>query len=754
MRGHCLRLLLTLPGMAIVFVALLFGMGVFADSHDPEEANPSCPSCVPPTPVGPTATPKPPTPVPCGPPPHGRHCTPVPPPPTPTLEPTPEPTPTETPITEPTPTTVPTPTTAPTPTTVSPPPPPPPPLPDVAAPAWITLTMGGSSTSEQGCTAQMTWERPTGAHQFQYRASEVGNEAQAGPDGEGPRAPDNETLFTKLWCSTKYEFKVKAQGNGQSYSSKWSAWTIKNETTGPYTPKAPAPTGLTVTAKTMTSISLTWNAVTNAEEYRVESRTTSSSAWNYAYTTSPSYTVSALSCGTDYEFQVRARGDGDPYSTKYGSPSSKVSASASACPPPPPPPPPTPQCPVPEDLGEFTADFTEVPPGDMSQVWNGDCGSPRSNNHYAQQYKFTLAEKTHVTIDLLKHSNVKGSLDPYLYLFQDPGNPTEDDDGHPGKSQYASRVSGTFDPGTYYIEATTSTKNPPSSGFLEKGNLSLKIEGEEPIPFDGHRKGHQADHTVQYRIGTMPTRTPALTATGERARAAAIVDPTPISSEPGVVIAEAIPTAVTAWNLAVATPWAGVDPGPQVLFCQRKVSPPQKGAHICPVNRLYNDGRTVTITAVDDATLCKTSPACVGPDDPDKDGHVTDQTMTISLKAEVYDSETRSLKSVVWTNAYWLHAKPPEASDKGVYIYLPGVLMHEFGHAAGLDDLYEYQKDDNKDGILEYVYPDYLMNWGKDTYKESPFMPPEKSGPAIPYQDIDYLWQVYRNEHGSEPHSR
>ena len=70
----------------------------------------------------------------------------------------------------------------------------------------------------------------------------------------------------------------------------------------------------------------------DAEDYRVESRAASSSAWNYAYTTSPSYLVSTLSCGAPYEFQVRARGDGDPYSTKYGDPSSKVSASTSACP--------------------------------------------------------------------------------------------------------------------------------------------------------------------------------------------------------------------------------------------------------------------------------------------------------------------------------------------------------------------------------------------------------------------------------------
>ena len=59
--------------------------------------------------------------------------------------------------------------------------------------------------------------------------------------------------------------------------------------------------------------------------------------------------------------------------------------------------------------------------------------------------------------------------------------------------------------------------------------------------------------------------------------------------------------------------------------------------------------------------------------------------------------------------------------------------MHEFGHAAGLEDLYG-----SKYGSK---YQGYLME------KTFGFT-------TIPQSDIDYLYQVYRNSHGSVPHPK
>ena len=95
--------------------------------------------------------------------------------------------------------------------------------------------------------------------------------------------------------------------------------TSVSRTTDP--PTAPAPTGLRATASTETSVSLSWNAVTDAHYYNA-----SSSSWLHAgYTFGTSRTVSGLDPNTPYDFQVRARGDGSPYSYTYGSPSTSVS---------------------------------------------------------------------------------------------------------------------------------------------------------------------------------------------------------------------------------------------------------------------------------------------------------------------------------------------------------------------------------------------------------------------------------------------
>ena len=77
-------------------------------------------------------------------------------------------------------------------------------------------------------------------------------------------------------------------------------------------PTAPAPTGLRVTSDTDDSVSLSWNAVTDAGAYKVEYRRSGSISWpnatihaGYVYSNT-SDTVDGLDCNTSYDFQVRA----------------------------------------------------------------------------------------------------------------------------------------------------------------------------------------------------------------------------------------------------------------------------------------------------------------------------------------------------------------------------------------------------------------------------------------------------------------
>jgi len=60
-----------------------------------------------------------------------------------------------------------------------------------------------------------------------------------------------------------------------------------------------------------------------------------------------------------------------------------------------------------------------------------------------------------------------------------------------------------------------------------------------------------------------------------------------------------------------------------------------------------------------------------------------------------------------------------DSTETNKWLYLPGVLMHEFGHTAGLTDLYNF------DG-----YKSYLMGSTYDTDR-------------VPSTDVSYIRQVY-----------
>ena len=134
-----------------------------------------------------------------------------------------------------------------------------------------------------------------------------------------------------LDCNTSYYFQVRARGDGSPYSYTYGNPSSSVSETTDACP-APAPTGLTVTSDTDDSVSLSWNPVTDAGAYKVEYRRSSSSDWLHASYVFSGVTemVEGLECNTSYDFRVRARGDGSPYSYTYGNPSSSVSETTDA----------------------------------------------------------------------------------------------------------------------------------------------------------------------------------------------------------------------------------------------------------------------------------------------------------------------------------------------------------------------------------------------------------------------------------------
>ena len=139
-----------------------------------------------------------------------------------------------------------------------------------------------------------------------------------------------------LDCNTSYYFRVRARGDGSPYSLTYGtpSSSVFETTDGCPLPTAPRPTGLSVNSDTDDSVSLSWNAVTDAAVYKVEYRRSGSISWLHAsYVWSgTSKTVDGLDCDTGYYFRVRARGDGSPYSLTYGDASSSVSETTDGCP--------------------------------------------------------------------------------------------------------------------------------------------------------------------------------------------------------------------------------------------------------------------------------------------------------------------------------------------------------------------------------------------------------------------------------------
>ena len=129
----------------------------------------------------------------------------------------------------------------------------------------------------------------------------------------------------------------------------------------PPPPHAPAPTGLSVATTTQTTIRVSWDTVQDAHRYRLERSADGSSGWSNVDDgiSGTSHTLSGLSCATTVHLRVSARGDGSPYSTTFGSPSTSVSGTTGDCPPTPvATPTPTPTAPSPPVFASSTYSFT------------------------------------------------------------------------------------------------------------------------------------------------------------------------------------------------------------------------------------------------------------------------------------------------------------------------------------------------------------------------------------------------------------
>ena len=112
----------------------------------------------------------------------------------------------------------------------------------------------------------------------------------------------NSRTKTGLSSSTTYEWQIRSACSTDSSSvSTWSS-------TQSFTTLTPCitPVNVTVTGITLTAATLGWDAISGAWGYRVRYKKTTDpwSAWAYDTVNTNSYTLSGLTSGTNYHWQV------------------------------------------------------------------------------------------------------------------------------------------------------------------------------------------------------------------------------------------------------------------------------------------------------------------------------------------------------------------------------------------------------------------------------------------------------------------
>ncbi len=177
---------------------------------------------------------------------------------------------------------------------------------------------GLSSTSTATNTITLSWVAPTGSFMYivQYRPVTTPAAAWINVNAQG-----SSITLTNLTCNTHYEWHVAAYcGNSTTAISPYSA--TANFTTAACAPTCVSPGALVATNITTTGATLSWSPVAGAVSYSVQyhQMTPTGSPWITVTTQSNSITLTNLTCGSIYQWQVAticgtSAGGVSPYAT-------------------------------------------------------------------------------------------------------------------------------------------------------------------------------------------------------------------------------------------------------------------------------------------------------------------------------------------------------------------------------------------------------------------------------------------------------
>lgn len=154
-------------------------------------------------------------------------------------------------------------------------------------------------------TVPFTWETVTGADSYTIQWRTEGGEWTQVPDiASSPYTVEG------LTADTAYEFQIKALGDG-FLDSDWAPQPPLAATTASL-PQLATPQAAVGTVEA-TSVEITWAAIENAEQYVIRWAQTGQTDWTEeppVADPATSGTVTDLTTGQGYDFQVQARADG------------------------------------------------------------------------------------------------------------------------------------------------------------------------------------------------------------------------------------------------------------------------------------------------------------------------------------------------------------------------------------------------------------------------------------------------------------
>ena len=172
------------------------------------------------------------------------------------------------------------------------------------------------------------------SHRYRFELHQASSENGSYSSYKSVRDSYSPANFYNVAAGHWYKARgVRCENSDYTGCGDWSAFTDPIELADEL-PLPPAPSGFSARTYGRTAVRLSWNSVSGTDGYEMDYRAGSSGAWRDVIgSTRRAYrTVTGLSCGTGYQFRVRANGDGRTYYDEWGAWSDTASASTGSCP--------------------------------------------------------------------------------------------------------------------------------------------------------------------------------------------------------------------------------------------------------------------------------------------------------------------------------------------------------------------------------------------------------------------------------------